>query len=110
MSNAIYQPNTEKHYTPTLGSIYSIIEEIYEIADGTLDGKVTKTAYTEDGEKVQIPFTHKDGLEFVVERATQALMEIDDLKRQIEVLAIHHETKAERDYLTLPVVDLGGAQ
>jgi len=39
-----------------------------------------------------------------------ALMDIDDLKRQIEALAIHHEAKAERDYLTLPVVDLGGVQ
>lgn len=106
MSNAIHQTNTEKHSTATLGSIYAIIEEIYEIADGTLDGKVTKATYTEDGDKVQVPFTHKEALEFVAERASLALMEVDDLKRQIEVLAIHHETKAERDYLTLPVVDL----
>lgn len=35
------------------------------------------------------------------------LSDIDDLKRQIEVLT---NPKAERDYLTLPVVDLGGAQ
>ncbi|EDJ92690.1 hypothetical protein CGSHi3655_03456 [Haemophilus influenzae 3655] len=36
------------------------------------------------------------------------LSDIDDLKRQIEVLATNPKT--ERDYLTLPVVDLGGAQ
>ena len=45
-----------------------------------------------------------------MDRLSAVLSDIDDLKRQIEVLAIHYEAKAERDYLTLPVVDLGDAQ
>ncbi|KOE63230.1 hypothetical protein [Aggregatibacter actinomycetemcomitans] len=107
MSNTNLQINEENRNTATLWSIYSAIEEIYEIADATLDGKITKTATTGDGEKVQIPFTHKDGLEFVLDRLSVVLSDIDDLKRQIEVLT---NPKAERDYLTLPVVKLGGAQ
>ncbi|MBN6063239.1 hypothetical protein [Aggregatibacter actinomycetemcomitans] len=107
MSNTNLQINEENRNTATLWSIYSAIEEIYEIADATLDGKITKTATTGDGEKVQIPFTHKDGLEFVLDRLSVVLSDIDDLKRQIEVLT---NPKAERDYLTLPVVNLGGAQ
>lgn len=110
MSNINLQINHEIRNTATLRGIYGAIEEIYEIADATLDGKITKTAITEDGKKVPVPFTHKDGLEFVLDRLSAVLSDIDDLKRQIEALAIHHEAKAERDYLTLPVVDLGDAQ
>ena len=108
MTNTNQQTNTEKREYATLWSIYRAIEETYEIADATLDSKITKTATTEDGEKVQILFTHKDGLEFILDRLSVVLSDIDDLKRQIEVLATN--PKAERDYLTLPVVDLGGAQ
>lgn len=108
MSNINTPTQPEICNTATLWGIYSTIEEIYEIADATLDGKITKTATTEDGEKVQISFTHKDGLEFILDRLSVVLSDIDDLKRQIEVLATN--PKAERDYLTLPVVDLGGAQ
>ncbi|MBN6070561.1 hypothetical protein HYE53_05570 [Aggregatibacter actinomycetemcomitans] len=104
-TNTLTQP--KKHDMATLWSIYSAIEEIYEIADATLDGKITKTAITEDGKKVPVPFTHKDGLEFVLDRLSVVLSDIDDLKRQIEVLT---NPTAERDYLTLPVVNLGGAQ
>ena len=103
MSNTNIQVNKENRNTATLWSIYGAIEEIYEIADATLDGKITKTATTEDGEKVQIPFTHKDGLEFVLDRLSVVLSDIDDLKRQIEVLAIHQEHRADANYL--PLVD-----
>ena len=103
MSNTNIQVNKENRNTATLWSIYGAIEEIYEIADATLDGKITKTATTEDGEKVQIPFTHKDGLEFVLDRLSVVLSDIDDLKRQIEVLAIHQEHKDDVNYL--PLVD-----
>lgn len=89
MTNINQQTHTEKREYATLWSIYRAIEETYEIADATLDGKITKTATTEDGEKVQIPFTHKDGLEFVLDRLSVVLSDIDDLKRQIELLAIH---------------------
>lgn len=108
MSNTNLQVNKENRNTATLWSIYRAIEETYEIADATLDGKITKTAITEDGKKAPVPFTHKDGLEFVLDRLSVVLSDIDDLKRQIEVLATN--PKAERDYLTLPVVDLGGAK
>lgn len=103
MTNTNQQTNTEKREYATLWSIYWAIEETYEIADATLDGKITKTATTEDGEKVQIPFTHKDGLEFVLDRLSVVLSDIDDLKRQIEVLAIHQEHKDDVNYL--PLVD-----
>ena len=103
MTNTNQQTNTEKREHATLWSIYRAIEEIYEIADATLDGKITKTATTEDGEKVQIPFTHKDGLEFVLDRLSVVLSDIDDLKLQIEVLAIHQEHRADANYL--PLVD-----
>ena len=103
MNNTNLLPCTKKCNKATLWSIYRAIEETYEIADATLDGKITKTATTEDGEKVQIPFTHKDGLEFVLDRLSVALSDIDDLKRQIEVLAIHQEHKADANYL--PMVD-----
>ena len=95
--------NQQTNEYATLWSIYRAIEETYEIADATLDGKITKTATTEDGEKVQIPFTHKDGLEFVLDRLSVVLSDIDDLKRQIEVLAIHQEHKDDVNYL--PLVD-----
>ena len=58
----------------------------------------------------RISKSKEEVLDLILDRVTLALMDIDDLKRQIEALAIHHEAKAERDYLTLPVVDLGGAQ
>ena len=103
MTNTNQQTNAEKREYATLWSIYRAIEETYEIADATLDGKITKTATTEDGEKVQIPFTHKDGLEFVLDRLSVVLSDIDDLKRQIEVLAIHQEHRADANYL--PRVD-----
>lgn len=103
MNNTNLLPCTKKCNTATLWSIYGAIEEAYEIADATLDGKITKTATTEDGEKVQIPFTHKDGLEFVLDRLNVVLSDIEDLKRQIEVLAIHQEHKADVNYL--PLVD-----
>lgn len=103
MTNTNQQTNTKKCKHATLWSIYRAIEETYEIADATLDGKITKTATTEDGEKIQIPFTHKDGLEFVLDRLSVVLSDIDDLKRQIEVLAIHQEYKADASYL--PLVD-----
>ena len=103
MNNTNLLPCTKKCNTVTLWSIYRAIEKAYEIADATLDGKITKTATTEDGEKVQIQFTHKDGLEFVLDRLSVVLSDIDDLKRQIEVLAIHQEHKADVNYL--PPVD-----
>ena len=62
----------------------------------------------EHGERISK--SKEEVLDLILDRVTLALMDIDDLKRQIEALAIHHEAKAERDYLTLPVVDLGGAK
>lgn len=96
MNNTNLLPCTKKCNTVTLWSIYRAIEEDYEIVDATLDGKITKTATTEDGEKVQIPFTHKDGLEFVLDRLSVVLSDIDDLKLQIEVPAIHQEHRAKK--------------
>ena len=62
----------------------------------------------EHGERISK--SKEEVLDLILDRVTLALIDIADLKRQIEALVIHHEAKAERDYLTLPVVDLGGAQ
>ena len=103
-TNTPTQP--QKHGTATLWSIEAQISEIYEIADAGLNGAIYQV--NEHGEKISK--SKEEVLDLILDRVTLALMDIDDLKRQIEALAIHHEAKAERDYLTLPVVDLGGAQ
>jgi hypothetical protein len=108
MNNTIPLTQLQKCNTVTLWSIYAIIERMYEIADLSLDGKITQTRIDETGQKVQIPFTHKDALEFICDQATYALMEIDLLKGQLEMLINKQEDKAES--ISLPVVDLGGAQ
>ncbi len=103
-TNTPTQP--QKHGTATLWSIEAQITEIYEIADAGLNGAIYQV--NEQGERISK--SKEEMLDLILDRATLALIDIDDLKRQIEALAIHHEAKAERDYLTLPVVDLGGAQ
>lgn len=108
MNNTQSLTQPQKCNTVTLWSIYAIIERMYEIADLSLDGKITQTRIDETGQKVQIPFTHKDALEFICDQATYALMEIDLLKGQLEMLINKQEDNAES--FSLPVVDLGGAQ
>lgn len=108
MNNTESLTKPQKCNTVTLWSIYAIIERMYEIADLSLDGKITQTRIDETGQKVQIPFTHKDALEFICDQATYALMEIDLLKGQLEMLISNQEDKSES--VDLPVVDLGGAQ
>ena len=77
MTNTNPLPHHQKCNTVTLWSIYAIIERMYEMADLSLDGKITQTRIDETGQKVKIPFTHKDALEFICDQATYALMEID---------------------------------
>ena len=108
MNNTIPLTQLQKCNTVTLWSIYAIIERMYEMADLSLDGKITQTRIDETGQKVQIPFTHKDALEFICDQATYALMEIDLLKGQLEMLISNQEDKSES--VNLPVVDLGGSQ
>lgn len=108
MNNIIPLTQSEKCDMVTLWSIYAIIERMYEIADLSLDGKITQTQIDETGQKVQIPLTHKDALEFICDQATYALMEIDILKGRLEMLINKQEDNAES--VSLPVVDLGGAQ
>lgn len=103
MNNTESLIKPQKCNTVTLWSIYAIIERMYEMADLSLDGKITQTRIDETGQKVQIPFTHKDALEFICDQATYALMEIDLLKGQLEMLISNQEDKSES-------VDLGGAQ
>lgn len=97
---------TQKHGTATLWSIESIITEIQEIADAGLNGAIYRA--NEHGERIAI--SKDEILDLILDQATLALMDVEDLKHQIEALAIHHKAKTEKDYLTLPVVDLGGAQ
>lgn len=103
MNNINPLPHPQKCNTVTLWSICAIIERMYEIADLSLDGKVTQTRIDEIGQKVQIPFTHKDALEFICDQATYALMEIDLLKGQLEMLISNQEDKGES--VDLSVVD-----
>lgn len=104
MDNTQSLTQPQKCNTVTIWSIYAIIERIYEMADSSLDGKITQTRIDEEtGQKVQIPFTHKDVLEFICDQATYALMEIDLLKGQLEMLISNQEDKSES-------VDLGGVQ
>ncbi|WP_227658831.1 hypothetical protein [Aggregatibacter aphrophilus] len=84
MTNTNLLPHHQKCNTVTLWSIYAIIERMYEMADLSLDGKITQTRIDETGQKVQIPFTHKDALEFICDQATYALMEIDLLKDSLK--------------------------
>ena len=51
MTNTNQQTNTEKREYATLWSIYRAIEETYEIADATLDGKITKQPPPKTGRK-----------------------------------------------------------
>jgi hypothetical protein len=103
MTNTNPLPHHQKCNTVTLWSIYAIIERMYEMADLSLDGKITQTRIDETGQKVQIPFTHKDALEFICDQATYALMEIDLLKGQLEMLISNQEDKSES--VDLSVVD-----
>lgn len=108
MNNTQSLTQPPKCNTVTLWGIYAIIERMYEMADLSLDGKITQTRIDETGQKVQIPFTHKDALEFICDQATYALMEIDLLKGQLEMLISNQEDKSES--VNLPMVDLGGSQ
>lgn len=103
MNNTQSLTQPQKCNTVTLWSIYAIIERMYEMADLSLDGKITQTRIDETGQKVQIPFTHKDALEFICDQATYALMEIDLLKGQLEMLISNQEDKGES--VDLSVVD-----
>jgi hypothetical protein len=103
MTNTNPLPHHQKCNTVTLWSIYAIIERMYEMADLSLDGKITQTRIDETGQKVKIPFTHKDALEFICDQATYALMEIDLLKGQLEMLISNQEDKSES--VDLSVVD-----
>lgn len=70
MSNTNIQVNTENRNTATLGGILMMIESIYQIADEILDKQATH-------------YQLEEALGFISERATLALMDIEELKQQI---------------------------
>lgn len=70
MSNINIQMNTENRNTITLGGILTMIESIYQIADEILDKQATH-------------YQLEEVLEIISERATLALMDIEELKQQI---------------------------
>ncbi len=53
MSNTNLQVNHKIRSTAALRGIYGAIEEIYEIAGATLDGKITKQLSPKTGRKYQ---------------------------------------------------------
>ena len=70
MSNTNDQVNTENRNTATLGGILTMIESIYQIADEILDKQATD-------------YQLEEALGFISEKATLALMDIEELKQQI---------------------------
>lgn len=70
MSNINDQINTENRNTATLGGILTMIESIYQIADEILDKQATH-------------YQLEEALGFISEKATLALMDIEELKQQI---------------------------
>lgn len=70
MSNINVQVNTENRNTATLGGILTMIESIYQIADEILDKQATD-------------YQLEEALGFISEKATLALMDIEELKQQI---------------------------
>lgn len=70
ISNTHNQINTENRNTATLGGILAMIESIYQIADEILDKQATH-------------YQLEEALGFICERATLALMDIEELKQQI---------------------------
>lgn len=70
MSNTNDQVNTENRNTATLGGILTMIEDIHQIADEILDKQATH-------------YQLEEALGFICERATLALMDIEELKQQI---------------------------
>ena len=60
MTNTNQQTHTEKREYATLWSIYRAIEETYEIADATLDGKITKTATTDLKQQIEVLIIHQE--------------------------------------------------
>lgn len=70
MSNINVQVDTENRNTATLGGILTMIESIYQIADEILDKQATD-------------YQLEEALGFISEKATLALMDIEELKQQI---------------------------
>ena len=70
MSNINVQVDTENRNTATLGGILTMIEDIHQIADEILDKQATH-------------YQLEEALGFICERATLALMDIEELKQQI---------------------------
>lgn len=70
MSNTSDQVNTENRNTATLSGILTMIESIYQIADEILDKQATH-------------YQLEEALGFISEKATLALMDIEELKQQI---------------------------
>lgn len=58
------------------------LEQLYDLADGVLDGKVT---HRKNGGESR-PFTHKEGLEFVIEQITALAVDVGELSQQVAKL------------------------
>ena len=81
-TNTPIKPNI--HGTATLHTIFKDVELIRKLADTAMNG----TVLDKDENGQEVPASPQTIYELILEFADSALADIDDLKRQIEVLAI----------------------
>ncbi len=100
MTNTNQQTNTEKREYATLWTISGTLDRLRYLTDTAINGTILDYP-DKDGNRP--PATPKQIYTLILEEVDCAIDQVNDLKRQIEVLAIHQEHKADANYL--PRVD-----
>lgn len=100
MTNTNQQTNTEKCKHATLWTISGTLESLRYLTYTAITGTILDYP-DKDGNRP--PATPKQIYELILEEVDFAIEQVNDLKRQIEVLAIHQEHRADANYL--PLVD-----
>ena len=76
------------------------MDDFGHLADTAINGTILDYPDKDGNEP---PATPKQIYELILEEVDCAIEQVNDLKRQIEVLAIHQEHRADTNYL--PLVD-----
>ena len=100
MTNTNQQTNTEKREYATLWTISGALDRLRYLTDTAINGTILDYP-DKDGNRP--PATPKQIYTLILEEVDCAIEQVNDLKRQIEVLAIHQEHRADANYL--PLVD-----
>lgn len=100
MTNTNQQTNTEKRKHATLWTISGTLDRLRYLTDTAINGTILDYPDKDGNEP---PATPKQIYELILEEVDCAIEQVNDLKRQIEVLAIHQEHRADANYL--PLVD-----